>query len=133
MNGEGMTLVVSSHILSELEDYSSHVLILKEGKLEAFRDLRQAHSGTQRATLRVRLAEPDPRLADILRGLQGLDVLDAGDRQATFVFPDDAQAQHDCLKHLIENGLTVSEMAPITQSMSDVYFERRGDTAGTER
>ncbi len=128
LNGEGMTLVVSSHILSELEDYSSHVLILREGNLEAFRDLRRADSGAQRATLRVRLAKPDARLGEIMRSLPGLDVLDAGDRQATFVFPDDAQAQHDCLKHLIENGLAVSEMAPITQSMSDVYFERRGDS-----
>ncbi len=125
LNSEGMTLIVSSHILSELEDYSSHVLIMKAGKLEAFRDLRQSTTDTQRVTLRVRLAEPDPRLGEILRALQSLDLLDVGDREATFVFPDDAQAQHNCLKHLIENGLAVSEMAPIAQSMSDVYFERR--------
>jgi ABC-2 type transport system ATP-binding protein len=126
LNHEGMTLIVSSHILSELEDYSSHVLVMRAGRLEAFRDLRSATSGTQLATLRVRLAVPDERLGEILRGQQGLDLLDAGDREATFVFLDDAQAQHDCLKRLIDNGLTVSEMAPIAQSMSDVYFEGAG-------
>jgi len=74
------------------------------------------------------LAEPDVRLSEILAGLQNIDVLDAGDREATFVFPDDAQAQHACLKHLLDNGLTVAEMAPIAQSMSDVYFARGEET-----
>jgi ABC-2 type transport system ATP-binding protein len=131
LNGEGMTLIVSSHILAELEDYSSHVLIMQAGQLEAFRDLRQTHAEAQRATLRVRLATPDARLSDILRGLQNLDLLDADDREATFVFPDDAQAQHACLKHLLENGLAVSEMAPITRSMSDVYFAPRDGSGET--
>jgi ABC-2 type transport system ATP-binding protein len=29
----GMTIIVSSHILSELEDYSTHMLMIKEGKI----------------------------------------------------------------------------------------------------
>ncbi len=29
----GMTIIVSSHILSELEDYSTHMLIIKNGKI----------------------------------------------------------------------------------------------------
>ena len=127
LNGEGMTLIVSSHILAELEDYSSHVLIMRAGQLEAFRDLKQSHRDAQRATLRVRLAAPDMRLREILSGLPDADVLDAGDREATFVFPDDAKAQHACLKYLIENGLAVSEMAPVAKSMSDVYFAGSGN------
>ena len=39
------------------------------------------------------------------------------------------EEERDRLKHLIDNGLAVSEMAPIAQSMSDVYFDR-GDGAG---
>jgi ABC-2 type transport system ATP-binding protein len=132
LNDEGMTLIVSSHILSELEDYSSHVLVMRAGRLEAFRDLRQESSGgAQRVTLRVRLAKPDERLGEVLRGMTGLDVLDAGNRDATFFCPDDAQKQHDLLKFLIVNGLAVSEMAPIAQSMSDVYFEGRDDAGET--
>ena len=119
-----MTLIVSSHILSELEDYSSHVLIMRAGKIEAFRDLRQRQTEAQRATLRVRLAAPDQRLAEILGGVPDLDILDAGDHEATFVMSDDPQAQHACLKQLIDNGLTVAQMAPISQSMTDVYFGR---------
>ena len=129
LNEEGMTLIVSSHILSELEDYSPHVLIMRAGKLEAFRDLKQVHAGSKRATLRVRLAKPDERLAEILGAMPGLDILDSGAREATFFYADAASAHHECLKYLIVNGLHVSEMAPITQSMMDVYFQER-DSAG---
>lgn len=45
----GMTLIVSSHILSELEDYSTHMLILDESKIVSQTDLsqlkRENHSG----------------------------------------------------------------------------------------
>lgn len=36
LKNEGMTLIVSSHILSELEDYSTHMLVMKEGKVIEF-------------------------------------------------------------------------------------------------
>lgn len=31
VGGEGMMILVSSHILSELQDYCSHMIILREG------------------------------------------------------------------------------------------------------
>lgn len=33
LRDDGMTIIVSSHILAELEDYSTHMLILRDGKL----------------------------------------------------------------------------------------------------
>ena len=33
LSGEGMTIVVSSHILAELEDYSTRMLMLREGRV----------------------------------------------------------------------------------------------------
>ena len=36
LHGAGMTIVVSSHILSELEDYSTHVLAIDNGRITNF-------------------------------------------------------------------------------------------------
>lgn len=33
LSGEGITIIVSSHILTELEDYSTHMMILRDGFL----------------------------------------------------------------------------------------------------
>src|SRR6476660_3134879 len=38
----GMTLIVSSHILSELEDYSTHVMIIRGGRLVLHKPLSEA-------------------------------------------------------------------------------------------
>jgi ABC-2 type transport system ATP-binding protein len=48
---EGMTIVVSSHILTELEDYSSHVAIFEAGKLVLFEDLKKR--GQQKSERRI--------------------------------------------------------------------------------
>src|SRR5690606_16018585 len=53
----GATLVVSSHILAELEDYSTHMLALRDGRVAQFTALGQAPAaGLQR--LHVRLLRP---------------------------------------------------------------------------
>lgn len=123
LNQEGMTFVVSSHILSELEDYSSHVMIVRDGRIEAFRPL----TGDGRAqgasvTYRVVLGEPDTRLRDWLAAREGIDVLDADEKSATLVISSAGDARQKLLRDLVRAGLPVIEFADAGQSMSDVYF-----------
>jgi ABC-2 type transport system ATP-binding protein len=52
----GKTLLVSSHILTELEQYSTHIAILKKGKLVSFgalEELRQAKMASRLVTMRI--------------------------------------------------------------------------------
>ena len=67
-----MTVIVSSHILSELEDYSTHMLILRGGRLVEQRALAAAGSAAG-APILLRLAAPDVRLEAVLNaaGLAG--------------------------------------------------------------
>lgn len=48
---EGMTILVSSHILSELDEYCSHMLVIKQGKIQAFQALQDEN--TDRQTVRL--------------------------------------------------------------------------------
>ena len=55
LRAEGMTLIVSSHILAELDQYSSHMLAIKDGRVVEFRALEATlETGV---TLRVVLAQ----------------------------------------------------------------------------
>ena len=66
LRAEGMTLIVSSHILAELDQYSSHMLAIKEGRALEFRALEATlETGV---TLRVVLARA-PADEAALRGL----------------------------------------------------------------
>ncbi len=44
LNAQGMTLVVSSHILSELDEYSTHLLSLRHGQVEHHGPLHTQHA-----------------------------------------------------------------------------------------
>src|SRR5204862_8144032 len=55
LQAEGMTLMVSSHILAELEEYSTHMLAIRDGAVVEFTALgAEPTAGVQR--LRIRLA-----------------------------------------------------------------------------
>lgn len=50
---EGMTLVVSSHILSELEAYSTHMLVIRDGRIGAHRPLHTEEAAGRMMRLRL--------------------------------------------------------------------------------
>src|SRR5882757_7077421 len=73
----GMTLVVSSHILAELEDYSDRMVIVDKGRIVGGESI--ALKGVSR--LRIRLASPRDDLKDFLAG-RGATVVEASPDQA---------------------------------------------------
>src|SRR5262249_33850305 len=88
LKGEGMTIIVSSHILSELEDYSTHMLVLRGGRLAESRALGAVDGRSGRITLR--LARADARLEALLRAETAIDELMLEGLTAQFHFAGDA-------------------------------------------
>jgi ABC-2 type transport system ATP-binding protein len=133
LQGEGMTLVVSSHILAELEDYSTHMMIMHEGRItehSAIGDMAE----TAAPRLRVTLAALHDGLRAALQGVSGLSGITVDDRGASFAFAGDDAARADLLRSLIEAGIPVAAFHTEQRSMQDVYLERlqRDRTGGAE-
>lgn len=131
LRDEGMTLIVSSHILAELQDYSTHMMIMRDGRIVEHTQLGQAAAATTVNRLLAVLAQPDPHLVEILGGADGVSgVMDAG-TSAGFDFAGDAEAQAALLRRLVEAGLPVIEFRPVRANMQDVYLQRiKGATDG---
>jgi ABC-2 type transport system ATP-binding protein len=123
LRGMGITIVVSSHILAELEAYSSHMLIIDQGRI-----LEHAPTGTAAAApdrpvaIALSLAEPFPGLADLLAG--EAEEFAAEGQQARFTLAGGAEAQQRVLKKLIEAGVPVTAFAPVAVNLQDAYIER---------
>ncbi|MEX2009795.1 MAG: ABC transporter ATP-binding protein [Dongiaceae bacterium] len=117
----GMTIVVSSHILAELEDYSTHIMVMREGRVIEHRAL--AGSGqTGRRVVRVSLARPDARLLDILRADPLVaDIADEG-QGLRFAYAGDDDHAQALLHQLVAAGLPVTGFGADRGGMQDAYL-----------
>ena len=134
LRAEGMTLIVSSHILAELDEYSSHMLAIKDGRAVEFRALEAtAESGV---TLRIGLAQApadEAALRTLLSAYRMSAVhAAAGDSgwalQGTF--KGSAADQAILLKTLVGADFPVMEFAVVRENMHESYLRSmRGESA----
>ncbi len=122
LRAEGMTLVVSSHILAELEDYSTHMMILREGRLVEHRRIDGVEGAERRVTVVVRLAEPSDRLPAIVEALPDCEVVSADESGAKIVLPAPALERHRALKHLMDEGLAVAAFEELRPDLQETYL-----------
>jgi len=118
--GEGMTIVVSSHILSELEDYSTQMLMIRDGQVAGGGVVAAGGGLRDGARISVTFAEPPADLAARLAGL-GLTVERLDGADAVIL----AQADEDdaeVLARLIGAGLKVKAFQPARKTLEDAYL-----------
>jgi ABC-2 type transport system ATP-binding protein len=125
LRGEGMTLLVSSHILAELDEYSSHMLVLRGGRMIEHRALAGGAAEPVRR-LRLELVSPAPNLADVLAGIDGVRMLENAGRVALLELTGSDIAQAALLRALVERGLAVSSFAQERENLHASYLRTVG-------
>ncbi len=125
----GLTLIVSSHILTELQDYSTHMLILRDGRVVEHCPIHGETAATRR--LRLVLSHPVDDWGGRLASAPGVGDLAVDGCEAGFTFTGDLSAQHDLLRTLLGAGLPVAALAEEQRSMQEVYRDHlRRDRSG---
>jgi ABC-2 type transport system ATP-binding protein len=120
---QGKTVLVSSHILSEVEQTVDSVVIISHGKLVREGTLRDL-LGTANTAVRVRAPEAD-KLRDALEG-GGLDVRPGGDGE--LLVPGTTT---EAVGHLAyANQIELHELAPQSSDLEDIFLELTGGEAG---
>jgi ABC-2 type transport system ATP-binding protein len=121
----GKTIVVSSHILAELEDYSNWMLTLEGGQVRGLVPVNQSFvAGTR--WLRVRVAS-DPEAARLaalqINGVRGAEL-----QAQTLVinWARDERAQAELIAQLVGMGVQVVALEAVVSRMQDVYMAQVG-------
>lgn len=114
---DGMTLVVSSHILAELEDYSDRMVIVDHGRIVGGESI--ALKGGAR--LRIRLAGPQDGLEDFLKK-EGVQIVEVSADHAFVSASAEAAQRAALLQKLVQAGFAVVEFAEDTRALEEVYF-----------
>ena len=123
----GMTLMVSSHILAELEEYCTEMLILRDGRIVEHHAAEAAAPDAIR--LRVSLAAPPSDWRERLGRIEGIEVLETGEASAVLGFRGDLQGRHDLLARLLGQGLPVCGFAEDQLRLQDAYLATVGGEA----
>jgi len=119
LKANGMTLLVSSHILAELADYATHMLVLREGRAVEQKPLTVSAT---RTTLELAVMEEPARLAAWLAAYPEVAQVEA--RAATVVcdFSAAAQDRANLLAALLEGGFRVTHFAVTEPDLQQSYL-----------
>ena len=121
--GEGRTILISSHILEEVETLADRILLMVSGKLAAAGDFRAIRAKLDERPYRVRIVVTDPRsMAAALVRLDEVDSISVGDDGALVVLSRNVFALQRSVPRLAqEQGIRLLRMEPLDDSLESVF------------
>ena len=120
---EGMTVVLSSHLLAEVEELCNRVAIVRSGRVAYEGSLQELRSA---AGLRFRLRTSDDRLAARICAAQpGIEL--EGEEQRLMLHADSEEAVAQLSQALVEGGALVLELSPQLATLEDLFFRLTED------
>ena len=116
----GVTVLVSSHILGEIQLICDHVTIISRGRRVAAGRVDEVLAGHDRHEFRVRVAEPE-RAAELLRAAELTASADGGALVVGGVTDPTVIS-----RVLGEQGLWVGELSPLRPDLESVFLDLTG-------
>lgn len=123
---QGITFIISSHILTELQDYSTHMLMIDKGRIIAHKPITaQAH--TKRMILKLANPLPIETLRDALANVPHilLDTLEQDNNPNSFFFhyAGSEKEQKSLLMQIIQQQIPVAELAESKVNLQDEFLK----------
>lgn len=117
---EGISILVSSHLLSEMELMCDRVAIIQNGRLVNIQDLREKEADSDdRSLQKVAFVVDNPEQAkEILSDIKGLAVLNGG-IEVSVTYEQIAAVN----ALLVQSGIKVFGIRPVTKTLEDKFLE----------
>jgi ABC-2 type transport system ATP-binding protein len=117
----GRTVVVSSHLLAEVEQTCSHVVVMHKGRLVASGEVSDIAAGGGEASFRV--DDPD-QAAEVLRALAGVTDVSVDGEQVHASL--DGVPRSAALDALVRAGVGVDQAGP-RRKLEDAFLQLVGE------
>ena len=117
----GATLLISTHLLSEIESYYSNLLIIKDGHLIRSEGVNKAQTNLTLIKLKM-----DEGQASVVNELELNPKVSFQERTAdgvTFYFNGDKEQQAKLLKSLVSLNSTISSFEVVPEDLQKKYFK----------
>jgi ABC-2 type transport system ATP-binding protein len=120
----GKTILLSSHILTELSEMCDTVTVIEKGRILASGTVRDIVNGLrQRRVLSLRLAKPDAALERFLLEQPGVSGVHEAGARIQFELDGDDDVQVQLVTRLIGAGFPLLEFSAHSAGLEDVFIE----------
>ena len=120
---QGQTILISSHILEEVETLASTILLMVSGKLAAAGDFRAIREKLDEQAYRVRVVTDSPRkMAAALAGTDDIDSVSIGeDGELTVLSRNVTSLQRSIPRLAQEQGVRLKRVEPLDDSLESIF------------
>lgn len=124
LKNSGMTLIVSSHILAELEDYSTEMLVLKNGKVLQQQVVLPHHDTNRLVTISIELTNVSmiESVLQLLTDTSAVSQVVVNAQRIEFQLNEAQLARHALLKQLVMAGAEVNHFSMVEANMQQNYL-----------
>jgi ABC-2 type transport system ATP-binding protein len=126
LGSEGRTVLLSSHLLGEVQQICDRVGIISEGRMVAEHDVEELR-GQEELVIR---AAPPAEARALLGRLFGADTIHLDD--GTLRVKVEPERASEVNRALVEAGISVSELRTAERALEDVFFQLTATTAKSD-
>jgi gliding motility-associated transport system ATP-binding protein len=119
--GQEHGIILSTHILSEVQESCTHVQIIHQGQLILHQTVNDLNRRMNSATLKIRTRQPiAPTLFQQITGFISIEKLPNG--YCLLHHAPASNIAEAVARIIIESGCGLEEIAPVRQSMEDIFI-----------
>lgn len=118
---DGMTLLVSSHILAELGAYATDMLVIRGGRIIEHRTLKDAAPNTRE--IAMELTQADATIDTVLGSFDNISNIRRDGRRVVCELSGGDDAQHQLLRALVAADIAIMSFATLERDLQQSYLD----------
>ncbi len=127
----GKTILISSHILSELADLCTHIGIIASGRLIQEGTVKDLLWAAERPAYRLKVLRDAERAAALLEGLSGIGSVVVEDGEVRFHCEGGAEVAASALAAVVGGGVPVARFGEVENSLESTFLRLAREDGGS--
>lgn len=125
LRNQGKAIIVSSHILADMNEYCSHIAIMSKGQIVQYGTVAQIGNGGDGELCRytIVLTQPVPDLKNILAEITGIDSVQIDDDRVTFSYSSHREQASELLAELVRQRVPIAAFTPNRPDLEEAYLK----------
>jgi ABC-2 type transport system ATP-binding protein len=119
----GMTIIVSSHILAELADYSTHMLVLQDGNVVEYKKLKSKLISQSFVYLEIGAETDLSQFYDKIKSLRGVSEIFPAGEKLHIKLDTQISSKHQFLRELMSENIPVNDFSEVKVNLQDEYIK----------